>query len=486
MASSFYIADDVENKDDLFRACGILSEHLESYEKLVGKFQRFTGINESTEQYVSKFWNLYPQMLPKYLKYIGIASGIFGLTFLFACLSICMMFVHPQTFLNYVLFGIAALLIGGICGACLCAWWFFKQRSKLERELDDLERKCSHGISYIPETHRNQKALKNIYLRYVDEGFDNTKKLFSDQTIINPTYMSDISFNRVDFVPVVSVDDALLADLPIAVETSTHAAVNSVTDALDKLLLPKETKMRIRQFKHHMEFKQDKYDLGYDCLLVGEHGVEIEDTASVITRCLYDAKCITRNILVSVNIESLCKDDPSLTYARTLAAIEHATDAVMLLRLDKGSIDPKYEPVFKAIKYAKEINSSTTFIISVHKDGKDLLFDSHPELMQRCSFELMLDHISVDDLMTLVDVRLNDASYVLGYSIDLRAKADLEKALRRAAVREDFDNIECLDRLLYKAFAEHSRRVEKGVIPESKKYVITLADITYAIEELNV
>ncbi len=206
-------------------------------------------------------------------------------------------------------------------------------------------------------------------------------------------------------------------------------------------------------------------DVSKHMVFLGNPGTGKTTVARLVARIYRLLGVLRKGQLVEVDRSGLVRGYIGQTATRTQEVIEEALGGVLFideayaLTVDKGQGDFGQEAVDTLLKAMEDHRDDLVVIVAGYTDLMERFLDSNPGLRSRFSNVIHFDDYTAEQLMAILQQKLEWQEYRLSPEAEARARAMIEH--RVATKPENFANARDIRNFMEHAIANHAMRVAR-------------------------
>ncbi len=206
-------------------------------------------------------------------------------------------------------------------------------------------------------------------------------------------------------------------------------------------------------------------DISKHMVFLGNPGTGKTTVARLVARIYRLLGVLRKGQLVEVDRSGLVRGYIGQTATRTQEVIEEALGGVLFideayaLTVDKGQGDFGQEAVDTLLKAMEDHRDDLVVIVAGYTELMERFLDSNPGLRSRFSNVIHFDDYTAEQLMAILQQKLEWQEYRLSPEAEARARAMIEH--RVATKPENFANARDIRNFMERAIANHAMRVAR-------------------------
>lgn len=336
-------------------------------------------------------------------------------------------------------------------------------RTKSQQMLDKMAREC--GFRKAPATLL--RCLPQGHETFSDEQVEEVFYKWYDNFLLKKAYPQyrSLAVTKED-KPLEKKPSAMVELERLVGLTEAKKIIHQVTDLARAQQIYREHGMAGQMPCLHMAF-------------VGAPGTAKTTVARLVGRILKESGALRKGHLVETSRSTLVSDHVGGTAVLVRKAFERAKDGILLIDEAYALVDDREglfgdEAISEIVKQSEDHRADTVMILTGYREPMEQLLDRNAGLRSRVSFVVEFPEYTEDELMEIVELRLEENKRLLTDSSRYRVRQILHATMEQP----NFGNGRFARQLVEKAMLSQASRV-MSIPPEQ----VTDEDIRYLTAE---
>ena len=341
-----------------------------------------------------------------------------------------------------------------------------------ELDVDGLYKVILEKLSKTQEV--DEKAKVKLY-NYIKSSYSRSE--VKEMDYINRLY-NNIILNKNKILNVDKSKEIVESNIPDVYNTRN---LSEVLKELNSLVGLNDIKKQIDNLIHLLKFnKKVNIDMSKNNLhmvFTGNTGTGKTTVARIISDVLYNLGYIKQNKLVEVSAKDLIADYVGQTSGKTFRTLKSAFGGVLFIDeaysiLSSGSSSFGAECIATIIKIMEDHKDELVIIFAGYEKEMQEFIRVNPGLKSRIGYEIKFKDYSVDELMEIFNILLNNNNL----KIEDDARELVREVIYESSTIENFGNGRYVNNLFQNIVIEHAKNTSQTDDLE-RLYTITVSDI---------